>query len=66
MAPPPTTQGFTVLNRFGITYYLNLTYKPDGTPLYFFAKQPTNPVELPDCYELSEARSGLPLLKRWH
>lgn len=56
---------FSHKNSKGQVYYLHSREGRGGAKLFFFSKDPTNGVDLPEGYDVFEnPRTGLPMVKR--
>ncbi|MCR4335485.1 MAG: hypothetical protein NUV57_03025 [archaeon] len=57
--------GYEHTNSKGIKYYLNSTVGKNGRSLFFFSKEPKQPIDLPEGYSIIESPlTKLPLLKK--
>ena len=57
--------GYEHTNSKGQKYFLNSVMAKNGRSLYFFSKEPKNPIELPEGYIIVEnPLTKLPLLKK--
>tara|TARA_Y100000310_G_C20703935_1_gene832881 strand:- start:17086 stop:17265 length:180 start_codon:yes stop_codon:yes gene_type:complete len=57
--------GYEHTNSQGKKYFLNSTVAKNGRNLYFFSKEPKNPIDLPEGFTIIESPlTKLPLLKK--
>jgi hypothetical protein len=55
---------FSKQNSKGTTYYLHSREGKGGAKLFFFSKDPTDSVDLPDKYDVVEGPTGMLMLKK--
>ncbi len=56
---------FSYTNKKGITFWLHEKEGKGGVKLYYFSKDPTNAIDLPEGFTVVEnPKTGLPMIKK--
>lgn len=56
--------GYSQKNSKGVTYHLHSREGRGGAKLFFFSKDPSGSVELPDKYQVIEGPTGMLMVKK--